>query len=41
VEDMPSFALSKTSEFVSILEMYHKAQLKHPLGTVFLKIYLA
>jgi hypothetical protein len=33
VEDMPSFALSKPTEFIAVLEMYARTHVKHPLGT--------
>jgi hypothetical protein len=37
VEDMPSFALSKPTEFITILEMYARTHVKHPLGTLIVR----
>jgi hypothetical protein len=37
VEDMPSFALSKPTEFITVLEMYARTYVKHPLGTLIMK----
>ncbi len=37
VEDMPTFALSKPTEFIAILEMYARTHVKHPLGTLIMK----
>jgi hypothetical protein len=37
VEDMPSFALTKPTEFITVLEMYARTHVKHPLGTRIMK----
>jgi hypothetical protein len=37
VEDMPSFALTKPTEFITVLEMYARTHVKHPLGTLIMK----
>ncbi len=37
VEDMPSFALTKPTEFITVLEMYARTHVKHPLGTLIMR----